>query len=398
MKSATNLRDPRWAPTGRTLAVLVATAIIGVGQTYSVIPLLPGIAEDFGTSVSAASWTITAFSLCFAVGFLLAGPAADRFGPRRVILLGLTGSAAATLAVSLAENLITAVNLRCVQGATVAMLAPTGFAYAADRIDPARRPVAYGVLSSAGLAAAVLMQVAAQTLAPLGWRAVFIASGIAMLVLAAAARILLITDTDDRADSMLTAIAAVPRLLLRPRLLALYAATSTLLGSFVLIYTALELAGPRTVADDSARLLALRASALPAAVAAPLLIRAGHRFSARTKACTALALAAAAAVAAGMASHQIVALGAALLLFVGGIAVAAPSLVELIHAAGSDAIGAATALYTASLFVGTSVGPQVAAGLAPVGFGAATWSSAAILTAGALITLLGGRSTKTQAG
>lgn len=71
---------------------------------------------------------------------------------------------------------------------------------------------------------------------------------------------------------------------------------------------------------------------------------------------------------------------------------------ELIHAAGSDAIGAATALYTASLFVGKSVGPQVAAGLAPVGFGAATWSSAAILTAGALITLLGGRSTKTQAG
>lgn len=98
------------------------------------IPLLPGIAEDFGTSVSAASWTITAFSLCFAVGFLLAGPAADRFGPRRVILLGLTGSAAATLAVSLAENLVTAVILRCVQGATVAMLAPTGFAYAADRI------------------------------------------------------------------------------------------------------------------------------------------------------------------------------------------------------------------------------------------------------------------------
>lgn len=385
----------RWAPLGRTLPVLVATAVIGVGQTYTVIPLMPAIAQDFGVTTSSATWLATGFSLSFAVGFLFAGPAADRYGPRRVILVGLLCAAVSTLLVTFAESLATAIALRCLQGLTVAALAPTAFAYVADHIDPRRRPAALGTMSSAGLAAAVLMQVAAQVLAPVGWRAIFFAASAILLLLFAVFLIGIRADTSERTNNMRAALIKLPSLLVRPRLLALYAATSTLLGSFVIIYTAIEIAGPPAVADSQTALLILRASSLPAVIAAPFLTGATTRFSPRTKVLIALVLATVTAAATGLAGDHVILLGLALLLYVAGIAIAAPSLVELIHAAAPDAIGAATALYTASLFIGTSIGPQIATAITTEGFVAAALTAAGLLTVGALIILTAtGRATR----
>lgn len=365
--------------------ILVVTAVVGVGQTYTVIPLMPAIARDFGVATSSVAWLATGFSLSFAVGFLFAGPAADRYGPRRVILVGLLCAALSTLLVTFAESLATAVAFRCVQGLTVAALAPTGFAYVADHVEPRRRPAALGALSSAGLAAAVVMQVAAQALAPVGWRAIFFATSTILLLLLTVVPVGLRADTPNRASAMRTALIRLPRLLLRPRLLALYAATSTLLGSFVIIYTTIEIAGPRAVADSPTALLLLRASSLPAVVAAPFVSGAVTRFNPRAKALTALVLAAVTAAAASLAGDRVVLLGLALMVYVAGIAIAAPSLVELIHAAAPDAVGAATALYSTSLFIGASIGPQIATAMTTAGFAAAALSAPALLIVGALI-------------
>lgn len=73
------------------LPIFVGTSVVGVGQTYTVIPLMPAIARDWGIALSATTWLATGFSLSFAIGFLFAGPAADRYGPRKVILVGLLG-------------------------------------------------------------------------------------------------------------------------------------------------------------------------------------------------------------------------------------------------------------------------------------------------------------------
>ncbi|MCP2182435.1 putative arabinose efflux permease, MFS family [Prauserella alba] len=354
-----------WASFARTLVTLVSSAVVGVGQAYAVIPLLPAIAGDFGTSTSAATWMVTAFSLSFAVSFLAAGPLADRFGPRRVILSGLAAVAVTTVAVPLASSLATGVALRCVQGAAAAMLVPTGFAYVTSQLDPARRPVAFSALSSAGLASAVVLQVVAQALAPLGWRTVFLVSGAALgVVLVVAVRLLRPDDhgSASRADSVFAAVAAVPRLLARPRLLGLYLATAALLGGFVVVYTAIELAGPAAV-DSTGAMLALRASALPAVIAAPVLTRLTASLPLRLRATGFLGSAAVAALALPVAAGDVVALAAVLLVFVGAIALASPAVVGLIHARAGGAIGASTALYSASLFLGASVGPQVVAAL-----------------------------------
>ncbi|WP_051310149.1 MFS transporter [Thermocrispum agreste] len=366
------------------LPIFVGTSVVGVGQTYTVIPLMPAIARDWGIALSATTWLATGFSLSFAIGFLFAGPAADRYGPRKVILVGLLGAAFSTLLVTFAQSLPAAVAFRCLQGVTVAAIGPTATAYLAEHADPRRRPVALGAMSSSGLAAAVVMQVAAQALAPAGWRAIFVASSAAMLLLFAAVLIRLRADTAERANTMTTALLSVPRLLARPRLLALYAATSTLLGSLVIVYTAIEIAGPPAVADNPTALLVLRASSLPAVVVAPFLTGMATRLSPRTKAVLALLVATLGAAAAGLVGGNVILLGLALLLLVGGIAVAAPTILELIHAAAPDAIGTAIALYSAALFVGTSLGPQIAGLATAGGFAAAALTGAALLVVGVL--------------
>lgn len=354
-----------WASPVRTLAVLVTSGVVGVGQTYSVIPLLPAIADEFGMSMSVATWMSTGFSLTFALSFLLAGPLADRFGPRRVVLIGFVAAAVTTVAVTLASTPGAAVALRCVQGAAVAMLVPTGFAYVTAHLEPGRRPVAFSALAGAGIASAVVLQVAAQLLAPLGWRAVFLASGGAFAGLVGLAATLLRPDSQGatpRAESVLAALAAVPKLLRRPRLLGLYLATAALLGAFVIVYTVVELAGPAAV-DSPGAMLALRASALPAVLVAPLLTGVMSAIPARVRATASLAVAAVAALLLPSASGDVVALGALLFVFVGGVALGSPGLVASIHGRAGGSVGAATALYTASLFLGASVGPQVVAAL-----------------------------------
>lgn len=369
---------------GRTLTPIVAATVVGVGQTYTVIPLLPEMADSFGVPTGAVAWMATAFSLAYAAGFLLAGPAADRYGPRRVLLAGLVPTALATVAVALAGCLAAGIVLRVVQGLAASTVAPTAFAYIADHVDRRRRPLALTVVVGAGLAAAVVMQVVAQLLEPFGWRSVFVASGAGLLLIAAAGVRLLRPDAGERAGSMLAALAALPRLLVRRRLLMSYGAASTLLGAFVVLYTGLELAGPESLDSDGA-LLALRASALPAIVAAPLLAVPLARYRARTRLVGALLVSAAGALFAVPAAGDVVTLAVALLLFVGGIAVGAPALIEIVQGEAAGSVGAATALYTCSLFVGTSVGAPVAAWLAASGFAATAAVAAGIVGCGALL-------------
>ncbi|WP_437017836.1 MFS transporter [Streptomyces sp. enrichment culture] len=226
----------------------------------------------------------------------------------------------------------------------------------------------------------------AQTLNALaGWRSVFAACA-PLLALAAlgVARVLPPAD-GNRTVSVPAAFAAMPKLLASPRLLCLYGATATLLGGFVALYTAVSLAGPAAVANDSAALLGLRAGALPAMIAVPLAANVLSRVPTRLRLPGALMLAALAALAASAADGSVVALGAVLLVLVAGIAIAAPALVEAVGAEGGPARGAAVALYACAMFIGASPGPQLANALAHLGFTEVAVAVAAVFAGGSLL-------------
>ncbi|TXS35496.1 MFS transporter [Streptomyces sp. uw30] len=382
-------QPPTWAPAAPTTALLTALGVLMVGQMYTVLALLRPMAAALGTTSGQATWTATAFGFAYAAGFLLAGPLSDRYGSRAVITTGLVAATAATLAVGAAPDLTWAVALRIVQGLTAATFAPSALSYVVHHIAPQRRGIALTCITSGMFAAAVIMQIGAQAVAAgLGWRAVFwIGAALMALSLIPVRRVLQPTLRHGSGGGLRQAFAAMPRLLGCPRLVALYLSTVALMASFVAVYTAIAIAGPPGIAGNSSAVLALRASALPALVAIPVLAPVLQRLAAPLRTVLAFAPAALAVAAGSFLGGHTVALAIALLLFVAAVAAAAPAVVETINAGAAHARGAAVALYGCSMFIGASLGPQLTGALTGLGFAGILRVVAATLSLGVLLAL-----------
>ncbi|WP_082310357.1 MFS transporter [Nonomuraea sp. SBT364] len=391
---------PLMAPFGPTLVAFVLTAVLVSGQLYIVIPLLPDMAVSWGTSPGALTWLVTAFGAGYGVGFLVFGPLSDRFGRRRLVLAGLPLAALATALVAAAPSPEAALVLRAVQGLAVATFPPAGLAYLAERIEPRRRAVAISAVTGAFLASAVLLQVLAQLLvSAVGWRGLFLISGAALALSGLGLRATMLPGGAPSATMLpggapsatmlpgapsaapaagggsvagiLAAYRPLPGLLRDRVLLVRYAATVVVLTGFVAVYTGLQLHG---VTPSPGELLALRAAGLPAMVAVPLLMPWFGRVAPVTRAAATLAggaLVLAAAALTGAAGPGLVLLIA---LYAVAITACLPSLNESISARAGQARGTALALFSFSLAVGGSVGPQVAAlfgGFPPLLYGLA---------------------------
>ncbi|WP_253195622.1 MFS transporter [Streptomyces sp. JHA26] len=372
-----------------TTVLLTALGVLIVGQMYTVLALLQPMATTLGTTPGQATWTATAFGFAYAAGFLLAGPLSDRYGPRAVITAGLVAATVTTAAVGFAPDLPTVIVLRSLQGLTAATFAPSALSYVARHIAPQRRGTSLTCVTSGMLAAAVVMQIGAQVLAAhAGWRAVFWTGAALMaLSLVPVRRVLRPTAHHGDEGGLLQAFTAMPRLLRRPRLGALCLATVALMAAFVALYTAVAIAGPPGIAGNSSAVLALRASGLPALIAVPLLVPVLQRLRAPLRATSAFFLAALTVAAGSFLGGHTVSLAVALLLFVAAVAVAAPAVVETIGALAPHARGTAVAFYGCSMFIGASLGPQMAGVFAGLGFNGLLLVVAAVLVLGALLAL-----------
>src|SRR5690349_12292949 len=87
------------------LGLLAAAGFLSSAGARIIDPLLAAIAHDFGTSVPAVSVVVAAFTLPYGLCQLVLGPAGDRFGKLRLMLLALLGYALFTGACGLARDL-----------------------------------------------------------------------------------------------------------------------------------------------------------------------------------------------------------------------------------------------------------------------------------------------------
>ncbi|OIV37597.1 hypothetical protein BIV57_10285 [Mangrovactinospora gilvigrisea] len=342
--------------------------MLATGQLYAAIPLLGVMGREWHTGASTMAWIASAFGFGYAVGFLLWGPLSGRLGRRRVIVWGTAATVATTALVAVAAGSPgTGIPLRALQGITTGAFAPAAFAYIAERIEPRRRGVVLATVIAGFLAAAVAGQLVAQLVGgSLGWRAVFWVFAALFALAAVLLRTVMLPDAPSAgpAARLRDAYRPIPRLLTDRRLAPLYAATPLVMLAFVALYTGLQLAG---VASDPATMLALRAAALPGVVAVPFVTGMLRGVPAVVRSAGAAALLGVSVLVIGVAGGAVGVAGIAVLLnlVVLGAGLAAAGLNEAVGGrAGEARRGTAVSLFTFVLFLGSSVGPQVAAALA----------------------------------
>lgn len=166
----------------------------------SVNMALPGMARDWSASPERLSWVVSAYSLMFAGFLLVAGRAADLYGRRRALLVGMAVFAAASAVVWASDSLPLAVAARAFQGAgaAVTVSAALGLIGALWRDEPGRSRAlgAFGAMGGVGLAFGL---VAGGALAgSIGWRAMFAMN--VLVVAALVVGVLALIPADDPAD------------------------------------------------------------------------------------------------------------------------------------------------------------------------------------------------------
>jgi EmrB/QacA subfamily drug resistance transporter len=109
---------------GAALAVLALAQLMVVLDATIVNIALPSAQRALGFSVADRQWVVTAYALAFGGLLLLGGRLADLAGRRRMLIIGLSGFAAASAVGGAATDFATLAAARAAQGAVGALLAP----------------------------------------------------------------------------------------------------------------------------------------------------------------------------------------------------------------------------------------------------------------------------------
>jgi EmrB/QacA subfamily drug resistance transporter len=138
-------------PAGRW--VLFAT-VLGSGLAFidsTVVNIaLPAIGRNLHADAAGLQWTVNGYALSLASLILLGGSLGDRFGRRRVFMIGVAWFAAASLLCGLAPNIEMLIGARVLQGVGGALLTPGALAILEASFVPADRGRAIGAWSGLG--------------------------------------------------------------------------------------------------------------------------------------------------------------------------------------------------------------------------------------------------------
>ena len=163
--------------------LVAANAVIAIG--YGVVaPVLPQYARNFGVSIAAATFVITAFALMRLVGAPPAGLLVQRFGERRIYIAGLLIVALSTAACAFAETYWQLLLFRSLGGLGSAMFSVSSFGLMIRISPPDARGRVAGLFTSAFLVGSVSGPVLGAVTAGLGLAMPFVIYGVALLIAA----------------------------------------------------------------------------------------------------------------------------------------------------------------------------------------------------------------------
>src|SRR3954471_9859498 len=178
-------------PAGRwtLVATVLGSGMAGLDATVVGIAL-PTIGRDFHVDVAGLQWVVNAYTLTLAGLLLLGGTLGDRYGRRRVFVIGTIWFAVASLLCAIAPNTGMLILARALQGVGGALLTPGSLAILQASFVEKDRSRAIGAWSGlGGVATAVGPFLGGWLIGVASWRLVFFINlPLAVLVVLIAAR------------------------------------------------------------------------------------------------------------------------------------------------------------------------------------------------------------------
>ena len=128
----------------RTFIVVGVAMFMAQLDNLVVTSALPSIQKSLHTGLQGLQWTVSAYTLTFAVFLLTGSTLGERFGRRRLFAFGLALFTAASVGSALAPSIGVLIATRAVQGLGGAIMVPLTLTLLSAAVPPARRGLAIG--------------------------------------------------------------------------------------------------------------------------------------------------------------------------------------------------------------------------------------------------------------
>jgi EmrB/QacA subfamily drug resistance transporter len=157
-----------------TFAITSAAVFMATLDNLVVTTALPVIRKDLHASIATLEWTINAYTLTFAVLLLTGAALGDRFGRRRMLVIGLAIFTVASAAAALAPSAAVLIAARAAQGVGGAIVTPLTLTILSAGVPANKRGAYIGAWSGiAGLAVAFGPLLGGAVVSGISWHWIF---------------------------------------------------------------------------------------------------------------------------------------------------------------------------------------------------------------------------------